>query len=172
MIDFEKAEKAFNNFLDSYDKNDEKVKGKIVHTFNTVKVSEKLAKDLNLNEEDTNLSKLIALLHDIGRFEQAKYDAKCFDQVELNMDHGDYGAKLLFEENLIRNFINDDKYDNIIYKAIINHNKSEIEPGLNENALSIADKWILNRLNSTIISINENMEKYEFGVASTYMYNL
>ena len=40
-----------------------------------------------------------------------------------------------------------------------------------ENDLSIADKWILNKLNSTIESINENMEKYEFGVASTYMYN-
>ena len=43
--------------------------------------------------------------------------------------------------------------------------------GINEKELSIADKWILNRLNSTIYSINENMEKYEFGVASTYMYN-
>ena len=43
--------------------------------------------------------------------------------------------------------------------------------GINEKELSIADKWILNRLNSAIYSINENMEKYEFGVASTYMYN-
>ena len=43
--------------------------------------------------------------------------------------------------------------------------------GLNEYELSIADKWILNRLNNAISSINENMEKYEFGVASTYMYN-
>ena len=39
------------------------------------------------------------------------------------------------------------------------------------NDLSIADRWILNKLNLTIDSINENMEKYEFGVASTYMYN-
>ena len=43
--------------------------------------------------------------------------------------------------------------------------------GINEKELSIADKWILNRLNNAIYSINENMEKYEFGVASTYMYN-
>ena len=32
--------------------------------------------------------------------------------------------------------------------------------GINEKELSIADKWILNRLNSAIYSINENMEKY------------
>ena len=43
--------------------------------------------------------------------------------------------------------------------------------GLDVNNLSIADKWILNKLNVAISSINENMEKYEFGVASTYMYN-
>ena len=43
--------------------------------------------------------------------------------------------------------------------------------GFDENSLSIADRWILNRLNNAISSINENMDKYEFGVASTYMYN-
>ncbi len=33
--------------------------------------------------------------------------------------------------------------------------------------LSITDKWILNRLNTTIESVNSNMEKYEFALAGS-----
>ena len=35
------------------------------------------------------------------------------------------------------------------------------------NDLSITDKWILNRLNTTIESVNSNMEKYEFALAGS-----
>lgn len=37
--------------------------------------------------------------------------------------------------------------------------------------LQLPDKWILQKLNNVIKALNENMEKYEFGVASTYLYN-
>ena len=36
------------------------------------------------------------------------------------------GCKLLFEDGLIRKFVDDDSYDEIIRKAIYNHNKYEI----------------------------------------------
>jgi valyl-tRNA synthetase len=36
---------------------------------------------------------------------------------------------------------------------------------------STPDKWILTRLNETIKAVNENMDKYEFGVAGNYLYN-
>ena len=38
----------------------------------------------------------------------------------------------MFQNNLIRKFIDDDKYDEIISKAIYNHNKYKIQEGLNE----------------------------------------
>ena len=41
---------------------------------------------------------------------------------------GDLGVELLEENNFIRKFIDDDKYDDIIKIAIKNHNKYEIEP--------------------------------------------
>ena len=66
------------------------------------------------------------------------------------------------------NFIN--KIWNASRFTIMNLPENYEFKGLSDN-LSIADKWILNKLNTTIESINENMEKYEFGVASTYMYN-
>ena len=95
-----------------------------------------MAKELNLNEEDTNLSRLIALLHDIGRFEQSKANNDVYDNADsMLFDHAVYGCKVLFEDNMIRKFIDEDKYDNIIYKAILNHNRIEIEEGLSEEEL-------------------------------------
>ena len=39
------------------------------------------------------------------------------------VNHADLGVEILFKNNLIRKFVNDDKYDEIIYKAIKYHNK-------------------------------------------------
>ena len=84
-----------------------------------------LAKSLELCEEDILLAELIGLLHDIGRFEQVRRYNTFVDKDSVN--HGEYGVKVLFENNLIRNFIEDKKYDEIIRKAILNHNKDIID---------------------------------------------
>lgn len=136
MIDIVKAENAFKKYLENYNMNDGRVKLKIVHTYGVVEISEYLAKKLNLSKEDTELAKLIALLHDIGRFEQSKAGNGTLDIADEKLfDHAEYGVKVLFEDNLIRNFLEDSSYDNIIYKAILNHNKIQIEDGLTEKEL-------------------------------------
>lgn len=133
MIDLVKAEKVFKSYVEKYNTEDDKIELKIKHTYGVVSMSGFIATKLGLDEENIKLAKLIALLHDIGRFEQAKkYD--CFiDSKEI--DHAEYGVEILFENNLIRTFIKDKKYDNIILKAIKNHNKYEIEEGLSEEEL-------------------------------------
>lgn len=133
MIDFRKAEESFKNYLKDYDIEDGNIKLKIRHTYEVVQKSEYIAKGLKLNEEDIELAKLIGLLHDIGRFEQVKQTSDFIDNEEF--DHADYGVKVLFEDGMIRNFIEDNKYDEIIKKAIYNHNKYKIEDGLNEKEL-------------------------------------
>lgn len=136
MIDILRAEKAFKEHLSNYDINDDKIKLKLTHTYGVVNASDYLCKKLNLSKEDTYLSKLIALLHDIGRFEQTKGNDDIYDKADVELfDHAVYGIKILFEDNLIRNFIEDKSYDNIIYKAILNHNRLEIEKGLEEKEL-------------------------------------
>ena len=132
-MDFNKAKIVFKNYLKDYDLNDGKIRLKIVHTFEVVKLSEYIATDLQLDKENIELAKIIALLHDIGRFEQAKRLDDFVDH--RTTDHADYGVEILFENNLIRKFIPDDKYDNIILKAIKNHNKYEIEGGLSDEEL-------------------------------------
>lgn len=133
MINYNKAAKAFKEYLKNYDLFDGKIKLKLIHTYGVVESSEYIAKDLNLSDEDIELAKLIALLHDIARFEQAKEFGDFRDYETL--DHALLGVKILFKDNLIRNFIEDNTYDSIILKAIENHNKLAIEDGLNEREL-------------------------------------
>ena len=54
------------------------------------------------------------------------------------MDHAELGVEILFKDGFIREFIDIDKYDNIIKEAIRNHNKYEIEDGLDERELLFA----------------------------------
>lgn len=133
MIDLIEAEKYFKEYTSNFRVADEKVDIKIKHTFGVVKIAEYIAKEMNLSEEDIQLAKLIGLLHDIGRFEQAvKFNN--YNDYE-NVDHADLGADLLFKEKLIERFISDREYDIIIEKAIRNHNKYEIEKDLSEKEL-------------------------------------
>ncbi len=136
MIDIIKAEKAFKKYLENYDINDDKVKLKLTHTYGVVKAAEYLADSLQLDAENKSIAQIIALLHDIGRFEQTKMSKDVYDVADkMFFDHAEYGVKILFDEGLIRQFVEDEKYDEIIYKAILNHNKLKIEEGLNDEEL-------------------------------------
>jgi len=120
---FEIAKNRFNEFIkNSYDLNDDKVKHKLKHTLHVVDNSKYLCNKLNLDDETKELAMIIALLHDIGRFDQAK-ELQNFREDINSYDHATLGVKLLFENNLIRSFIGFDKYDEIIKIAIANHSK-------------------------------------------------
>ena len=135
-MNLEIAKDKFKNYAQQFKVADNKVNIKITHTMGVVKVSEYIARKLNLVEEDVKLAKLIGLLHDIGRFEQAvKYDN--YDDYDT-IDHAELGVEILFKNGFIREFIDTDKYGNIIEKAIRNHNKYEIEEGLDERELLFA----------------------------------
>lgn len=133
MIDLKRANDAFDNYVKNYDMSNEKINLKYYHTYRVCEQSIAISKSLNLSKEDTDIAYLIALLHDIGRFEQIKR-FNTFDD-EKSIDHALFGCKILFEEGLIRDFIIDDSYDKIIRKAIFNHNKFTIQEGLDEREL-------------------------------------
>lgn len=133
MIDFEYAKVAFKEYLQDYNLEYGKIELKIRHTYGVVNASEYIAKELSLENDDIELAKLIALLHDIGRFEQIKkFD--CFIDNKTT-DHAVLGNEILFKNNLIRNFVANTQYDTIISKAILNHNKLNIENNLNDEEL-------------------------------------
>jgi HD superfamily phosphodiesterase len=133
MIDLQKARLAFKEYINHYDnQNDPGFNLKVVHTYHVVENAIMISKKLKLSEEDINLAGLIAILHDIGRFDELK-NLKKFDSI--GNDHAMFASKLLFDEGLINNFIDNNKYNNIIKKAIENHNKKTIEENLSEQEL-------------------------------------
>lgn len=133
MIDILSAKKEFKNYVENYNSEDKKIALKIAHMERVSQMSKKIAKSLKLEKEDIELAELIGLLHDIGRLEQIKQYNTFIDRESIN--HGEFGVKILFEEGKIRDFISTSKYDEIIKKAILNHNKKKIEEGLSRREM-------------------------------------
>lgn len=133
MIDLLKAKKAFKNYLSHYEVSIPSIRLKVIHTYKVVEVSDFLCEQMQLSQEDKNLASLIALLHDIGRFEQWMRYQSFADYKTI--DHALFSSQLLFDEGLIREFIDDPQYDQIIKDAIEQHNKYKIDSGFDERTL-------------------------------------
>lgn len=133
MIDILKAKKVFAEYSKNYNPEDPKIRIKIKHIQRVAEASKYIAQALNLEQEDILLAELIGLLHDIGRFEQVRIYHTFLDKISIN--HAQEGVHVLFEQGLIREFVEDTQYDEIIKKAILNHNRLAIEEGLNQREL-------------------------------------
>lgn len=117
-MNYNDAKQKFETYLESYDRSNDKVRLKIIHTYGVVHDMSEICHRMHLTEEDTELARIIALLHDIGRFEQLKR----FDSFEpTTMDHAAYGVQVLFEEGMIRQFVSEDTWDDIIKTSIAHH---------------------------------------------------
>ena len=131
-MDLQHAKQQFESYLDNYDREDDKVRLKIAHTYGVVECSRQIAERLGSFEEDKELAQLIGLLHDIGRFEQVKR----FDSFEPTvMDHAAFGVEILFKEGMIRRFVREDRWDSIIYTAIAKHSDFKLEGITDEREL-------------------------------------
>lgn len=120
---YQEAKQYFEFFIkENFDLNDPKVSHKLNHTYHVVDNAEYICNHLKLGSEDKELAMVIALLHDIGRFDQA-IQMKTFREDITGYDHATLGVKLLFEAREIEKFIKDRKYDEVIKKAIGNHSK-------------------------------------------------
>lgn len=125
MIDIKNAKEVFKEYVKNYNLDDGRIMLKVKHILRVAEISRDIALKNNLNEEDVNLAELIGLLHDIGRFEQVKVYNTFKDYESVN--HAKLGVKILFEDGLIRKFIDEPVYDEIIKTAILNHNKGRID---------------------------------------------
>ena len=130
MIDIKKSKDEFMKYTNNYDMENENIDRKIYHSLRVMEISKKIATNMGLENEKIELATLIGLLHDIGRFEQFKI-YQTYSDLE-SIDHGDLGADILKQNNFIRNFIKEAKYDEIILKSVQNHNKYKIADDLNK----------------------------------------
>ncbi len=124
----EELKNEFDRFVKDFDFNEYKIELKYHHSYRVADICEYLAVQMkdeySLNDEDIKLAYLIGLLHDIARFEQfTKFHT--FSDLE-SIDHGDFGKRIL-ESGIIRSFITEKDYDDIILQSVKWHNKFEIE---------------------------------------------
>ena len=151
LVDREKALRTFSDYVKKYDINNEKIRLKIEHTYRVCELCEKIALSLNLNKNDVDIAWLTGLLHDIGRFEQVRRYGTFNDSKSI--DHADLGREILFEDNKIRDFIDDKSEDDLIKIVIESHNKHRIPENISErhktfcNILRDADKVDIFKVN-------------------------
>lgn len=134
MIEIENAKKELKKHVHELEIDSPKVQAKLEHIFRVSEISKKIATELKLTEEQIRLAELIGILHDIGRFEQyRRFDKNTSSKTEDNskmFNHGEAGVKILKNNNYIRKYIQESKYDTIIYTAVYEHNRYEISEKL------------------------------------------
>lgn len=133
MLDLIHARQVFDKYLEQFDREDEKINLKIVHTEGVIRCAQAICERMKLSGEDCSLAELIALLHDIGRFEQLRL----YDSFEPEvMDHAAFGVQLLFGgQKMIRQFVTEDKWDSIIRQAIARHSDFSVGCGLSSQEM-------------------------------------
>lgn len=128
----QKAIEKFKEYTSNYDMSIMEINFKYHHSFAVMDLMGELAFRLDLDKEKIEVARVIGLLHDIGRFEQFMRDNVLDDS---KSDHADESVKYLFDEGHIRDFIDEDKYDEVIKTAIKFHNKLEIPSNLEGDRL-------------------------------------
>lgn len=133
ILDIDLCIKIFKEDVNHYDFNNQRINQRYFHSIRVMDNCESLAIDLGLDDEKISIARLVGLLHDYGRFYQL---SKLGTLSDKKMDHALIGAKLLFEDGLINKYTTDKRVQNIILKAILNHNTLLIdENSCNEEEL-------------------------------------
>lgn len=96
------------------------------HSIRVADITLILSEKLEWAEEDRKLSFLIGILHDIGRFSQM-LEYNTFSD-EKSVDHAERAINILKEANLLE--IAGISSKELVYAAILNHNKFKIQEGL------------------------------------------
>lgn len=120
----------FNSYVKNFYGEDKTVNQNIelkeIHTLKVSQHAVNIAKSLDLSEKEVNISEIIGLFHDIGRFEQFK-KYKTFKD-SLSENHALLGIKVLQQHNVLKDL--DDSIKAIIIKAISLHNTKELPDAL------------------------------------------
>ena len=101
------------------------------HTKRVCDEIREIGNSLALNEEDLRLAGTIALLHDIGRFEQ--YDRYKTFSDSRSEDHAALGIKVLSDNGVLNGL--DPSTRELIFCAISNHNRAKLPDGMTEKCL-------------------------------------
>jgi putative nucleotidyltransferase with HDIG domain len=119
---FAEQNRVFLHYLDSFPADDEVIcdhfQIKKTHTYRVIHEINSIARKSGLSGSETELARIIALFHDIGRFEQfIKYGTFNDDITE---NHAGIAIRVLRQQQFLSAF--DDRTAKIVTAAIENHN--------------------------------------------------
>jgi putative nucleotidyltransferase with HDIG domain len=125
----------FTGYVRSFKSSDKELQQninlKVSHTKRVCTQIKNISRKLGLSEDESALAEIIALLHDIGRFEQiTRY--KTYND-SISEDHAELGIKILQEHALLNRFENSTQ--DVIRCSIKNHNKKSLPVYENEKCL-------------------------------------
>lgn len=114
--------KWFNHYVKGFYSKDQKIQENIrlkeEHTLRVCKNILLIGRALSLDNNELYLAKTVALLHDLGRFEQFKRYHTFNDS--QSVDHAFLGVQILKRENVLSHLSKEEK--SLIFKAIKYHN--------------------------------------------------
>jgi len=110
---------------------------KLAHTYRVCENMTAIAGSLGVNGEDLALAQAIALLHDVGRFEQLRSFGS-FDDSKT-VDHAKLGLKVINSSGVLSGLHRNER--NLIRKSIWHHNKYRI-PATEKADIALFSKLI------------------------------
>lgn len=126
--------KVFEQYIKKFDMNKGNVKAMYFHSIKMMGLCKDIASNLGIfNDEEIQVCGIIGLFHDIGSFSN-KF--KNVLTLEDNTDKSKESIEILFEtDKLMRNILEDKKYDDIIKIAIYCQNKNGLPRGFDKKVL-------------------------------------
>ena len=104
------------------------------HSLRVADLSVQLAGKLEFSIEEQKLVYFIGLFHDIGRYRQL-VDFNTFNDAK-SVDHAEYSIQILKEQKVLEKF--DIENEELIFTAILNHNKLKLPQKLSEHEIKFA----------------------------------
>lgn len=137
-VDRKKVQDTFDRYVGKYNIEDEKIRLKAEHTYRVSELCQRIAEASDLSEEDTDLAWLLGMLHDVGRFEQVRRFGTFMDSQSVN--HAEFGAELLFEDGLIKEFIDAEIPDmELLRNAVAWHSAYRLPENLDDRTKMFCD---------------------------------
>lgn len=112
----------FQTLKHGYKNFQENISLKEKHTVKVCKEILNIGKQLELNDYELRLSEIIALFHDIGRFEQYTQYKTFVDKKSEN--HAELGVKILKDNRVLDRF--DKSLQSLILRTILYHNRASL----------------------------------------------
>lgn len=102
-IDRAFLKESFDAYVSRFDAQDERISLKIDHTYRVAENSDSISASLGLSSAEKDVAWAIAMLHDIGRFEQAAASHSFIDSP--SNDHAEAGVQFLFGAGQLCRFV-------------------------------------------------------------------